>query len=140
MSRDGLSGDGLGGDLERYVLDASAILALLNNEPGADRVQAVLTARDCTISVVNWSEVARKLVLAGQSVDAIAQSLMALGLGFKDFSYRHATATAQILALPLSLGDRACLALSLELGAIALTADKIWQTLALEVRIELIRE
>ena len=122
-----------------YVLDASAILALLNNEPGADRVQAALTDAVCVMSVVNWSEVARKLVLRHQSVESVADSLMALGLVFKDFNYRQATATARILALSLSLGDRVCLALSLELGATALTADKIWTSLATGVNIELIR-
>ncbi|WP_404790735.1 type II toxin-antitoxin system VapC family toxin [Altericista sp. CCNU0014] len=121
-----------------YVLDASAILALLNNEPGADRVQAALTDAVCYMSVVNWSEVARKLVLRGRSTEAIARNLMALGLEFKDFSYHQATATAQILASPLSLGDRACLALSLDLGITALTADKIWQTLATGASVELI--
>lgn len=126
-------------DSRPYVLDASAILALLNNEPGADRVQAVLTDAVCVISVINWSEVARKLVLRHQSVESVADSLMALGLVFKDFDYRQATATAQILALSLSLGDRACLALSLELGATALTADKIWTSLTTGVNIELIR-
>ena len=122
-----------------YVLDASAILALLNNEPGADRVQEVLMDKACTMSVVNWSEVVRKLVLRSQPVESVAQSLMGLGLAFQDFNYRQATATAQIMALSLSLGDRACLALSLELSATALTADKIWQTLALDVNVELIR-
>ena len=122
-----------------YVLDASAILALLNNEPGADRVQEVLMDKACTMSVVNWSEVVRKLVLRSQPVESVAQSLMGLGLVFQDFNYRQATATAQIMALSLSLGDRACLALSLELSATALTADKIWQTLALDVNVELIR-
>ena len=126
-------------DSSSYVLDASAILALLNNELGADRVQAVLTDAVCVMSVVNWSEVARKLILRHQSVEPVADSLIALGLVFKDFKYRQAAATAQILALSLSLGDRACLALSLELDATALTADKIWTSLATGVNIELIR-
>jgi ribonuclease VapC len=122
-----------------YVLDASAILALLNNEPGADCVQAILTNEVCVMSVVNWSEVVRKLVIRSRPVESVAQSLMGLGLEFKDFDYSQATATAQIMDLSLSLGDRACLALSLKLGATALTADKIWQTLATGVQVELIR-
>ncbi len=125
--------------MNSYVLDASAILALLNNEPGADRVQAVLTMENCSISNVNWSEVARKLVLRGLSVESVAQKLMALGLAFVDFDYPLAIATAQIEAQALSLGDRACLALSSVLGATALTADKIWQSLPTGVDIELIR-
>jgi PIN domain nuclease of toxin-antitoxin system len=122
-----------------YVLDASAILALLNNEPGADTVQSVMADATCFMSVVNWSEVARKLVLKRLAVDSVAQSLLALGLEFKDFDYSQAVATALITAHTLSLGDRACLALADALGATALTADRVWESLATGVSVELIR-
>jgi ribonuclease VapC len=122
-----------------YVLDASAILALLNNEPGAEKVQAALTHSRCFMSVVNWSEVARKLVLKNLAVDSVAQSLLALGLEFKDYDYSQAVATAQIVAQSLSWGDRACLALTEALGATALTADQAWQSLVNGVSVELIR-
>lgn len=63
-----------------YVLDASAILALLNNETGADRVQSILENAPCVMSVVNWSEVARKLLGKGLAVEPVAESLQAVGL------------------------------------------------------------
>ncbi|MGL5835790.1 MAG: type II toxin-antitoxin system VapC family toxin [Waterburya sp.] len=122
-----------------YVLDASAILALLNNETGADRVQSILENAPCVMSVVNWSEVARKLLGKDLAVKPIAESLQAVGLEFKSFDYSLAVATAQILAPPLSLGDRACLSLAATLGAIALSADQIWLTFDTGVTVELIR-
>jgi PIN domain nuclease of toxin-antitoxin system len=122
-----------------YVLDASAILALLNDETGADRVQSVLENATCFMSVVNWSEVARKLISKGRAVKPVAESLQAVGLDFKSFDYSLAVATAQIEAPSLSLGDRACLSLAATLGAIALSADRIWLTFHTGVTVELIR-
>ena len=122
-----------------YVLDASAVLALLNNETGADRVQSVLENATCFMSVVNWSEVARKLVDRERAVEPVSESLQAVGLEFKDFDYSLAVATALIAAPPLSLGDRACLSLAAEVGAIALSADQIWLKYNTGVTVELIR-
>jgi len=125
--------------MSSYVLDASALLALLNNEPGADVVQAALTDDTCYMSTVNWSEVAKKLLDRKLAVEPVAQTLKGLGLEFIDFNYDRAIATAQIQAPALSLGDRACLALAQSLGAVALSADRIWQTLALDINIQIIR-
>jgi ribonuclease VapC len=122
-----------------YVLDASAVLALLNNEVGADRVQFVLENATCLMSVVNWSEVARKLVDRERPVEPVSESLQAVGLEFKDFDYSLAVATALIAAPPLSLGDRACLSLAAEVGAIALSADQIWLKFNTGITVELIR-
>lgn len=122
-----------------YVLDASAVLALLNDETGADRVQSVLENATCVMSVVNWSEVARKLVGKGRAVEPVAEGLQSVGLEFKSFDYSLAVTTAQIAAPPLSLGDRACLSLAATLGATALSADRIWLTFDTGVTVELIR-
>jgi ribonuclease VapC len=122
-----------------YVLDASAILALLNNEAGADQVQFVLENSTCFMSVVNWAEVARKLVSKGQAIAPVAESLQAVGLEFKNFDYDLAVASTQISAPPLSLGDRACFSLAATLGVIALSADKIWLNFDTGVTVELIR-
>jgi ribonuclease VapC len=122
-----------------YVLDASAILALLNDETGADRVQSALEHSTCFMSVVNWSEVARKLVDKRLAVEPVAESLLAVGLEFKSFDYDLAVATARIVAPSLSLGDRACLSLAATLGAIALSADRIWLTFDTGITVELIR-
>jgi PIN domain nuclease of toxin-antitoxin system len=112
---------------------------LLNNEVGADRVQFVLENATCLMSVVNWSEVARKLVDRGRAVEPVSESLQAVGLEFKDFDYSLAVATALITAPPLSLGDRVCLSLAAEVGAIALSADQIWLKFNTGVTVELIR-
>lgn len=125
--------------MSNYVLDASAILALLNNEPGADTVQAVLNNETCIMSAVNWSEVAKKLTEGDLAVEPVAQTLRGLGLKFQDFDYNQAVATARLQAPALSLGDRACLALAQLLGAVALSSDRIWQTYNLSISIQLIR-
>ena len=125
--------------MSNYVLDASAILALLNNEPGADIVQAVLNNETCIISAVNWSEVAKKLSDKGLAIEPVAQTLKGLGLEFQDFDYNWAVATASLQAPALSLGDRACLALAQSLGAVALSSDRLWQTYTLGISIQLIR-
>lgn len=125
--------------MSSYVLDASAVLALLNNERGADVVQSALTDSICFMSVVNWSEVARKLVTRSLAVEPVAQTLVGLGLEFKEFDYNQAVAAARLDAPAISLGDRACLALAQSLGVVALTADQIWQTFALGIPVQLIR-
>lgn len=122
-----------------YVLDASVVLALLNDETGANRVQSVLEDATCVMSVVNWSEVTRKLVGKGFAVEPVAEGLQSVGLEFKNFDYSLAVATAQIAAPPLSLGDRACLSLAATLRATALSADRIWLTFDTGVTVELIR-
>ncbi len=125
--------------MSNYVLDASAILALLNNEPGADIVQAVLSNETCIMSAVNWSEVAKKLSGRNLAVESVAQTLKGLGLEFQNFDYNQAVATARLQAPALSLGDRACLALAQSLAAVALSSDRIWQTYNLGISIQLIR-
>ena len=125
--------------MSSYVMDASAILALLNNEPGADIVQAVLNNETCIMSAVNWSEVAKKLSNKGLAIEPVAQTLKGLGLEFRDFDYNWAVATARLQAPALSLGDRACLALAQSLEAVALSSDRIWKTYNLGISIQLIR-
>ncbi|WP_009633120.1 type II toxin-antitoxin system VapC family toxin [Synechocystis sp. PCC 7509] len=125
--------------MSNYVLDASAILALLNNEPGADIVQAVLNNETCIMSAVNWSEVAKKLSDKGLAIEPVAQTLKGLGLEFQNFDYNQAVATASLQAPALSLGDRACLSLAQLLGFVALSGDRLWQTYNLGISIQLIR-
>lgn len=125
--------------MSNYVLDASVVLALLNNEPGADIVQAVLNNETCIMSAVNWSEVAKKLFDRNLAIEPVAQTLQGLGLEFQDFDYNQAVATARLQAPALSLGDRACLGLAQSLGAVALTCDRIWQNYNLSISIQLIR-
>lgn len=123
------------------VLDASALLALLFREPGAERVAASLA--QAAISAVNLAEVLGRLVRDGRPLAEAVHRLAALGLEVVPLDAERAAAVAGLEPLTrpagLSLGDRCCLALALERGVPALTADGAWQRLPHPVRVELIR-
>jgi ribonuclease VapC len=129
------------------VLDASALLAYLQGEPGADCVATSLT-QGTAMSAVNWAEVLSKLLERGKLPQAVTAQLRDLGLlGQAIQIYPVDEALALIIAelLPstramgLSLGDRACLALALTLNLPALTADKAWSNVDAGVLVQLIR-
>jgi ribonuclease VapC len=123
------------------VLDASAVLALLKREPGADRVRAVLDR--AVIGAVNVAEVQSKLVELGLSPDAAEARIRFLGCPILAFSEVHAIEAGSLIALTrsmgLSLGDRACLALAIDRKATVYTTDRIWNELDLGIQIEAIR-
>jgi PIN domain nuclease of toxin-antitoxin system len=124
------------------VLDASALLALLNAETGSEIVRSVV-AQGAVISAVNLSEVVARLADQGMSAPAIQLTLDVLRLSTVDFD-RHLALEAGLLrpltrAAGLSLGDRACLATARGLGLRALTADRTWSTLGLNIPIQVIR-
>ena len=125
----------------KYVLDASAILAFLKDEIGADVVASVLP--NSVISTVNLSEVCSKLIDYGLPHDEIAQVLAEFVPIIQPFDLNQALKAGHLRAMArrkgLSLGDRACLALAGTTGRIALTADRIWSELDLDISIELIR-
>lgn len=128
-----------------YVLDASALLALLKAEPGHERVAALMAGGDCVIGAVNWAETAAKLTESNQSASAIRATLAALSANVVPFDTPQATEAGLLRPatrhLGLSLGDRACLALARIRKATAITADRPWLTLAkpLDIVIECIR-
>lgn len=119
--------------MSKYVLDASAVLALLNQEPGADQVEALLA--DSLISTVNAAEVLTKLVDAGMPDDEALESLELLGLDIVDFDLQLAVQSAALRRPTkkkgLSLGDRCCLALGLRFGYEVVTAEREWAKLDL---------
>ena len=123
------------------VLDASALLAFLQNEPGCDQVEAALT--ETVICSVNWAEVIKKSIAAAVDVNGMREDLEALGLRIIPFSAEEAGIAAQLWQKTrqagLSLGDRACLSTGIRLDAPVLTADKIWATLNLPVAVRCIR-
>ncbi len=127
--------------MNEYVLDASAILAFLNGEPGGEKVRACLPM--ACVSTVNLSEVASVLTRIGMPVE-IAQSILS-GLPFEvvDFDSFQAISAAGLSPLTrkagLSLGDRACLALARLRNAPALTTDRAWSDLDLGIRVDEIR-
>ena len=124
------------------VLDASAVLAVLNGEPGADEVWDHLPG--ARLSAVNAAEVAAKLVDGGIGAEEAGQSLDRLGARIVPFAAVDVVPAAHIRAATrsagLSLGDRACLALARRLGLPALTADRQWRDLQVDVEVRLIRD
>jgi ribonuclease VapC len=127
--------------MARTVLDASALLAFINREPGAERVTAVLG--EAAISTVNFSEVVTKLALRNRSPQRILDELTEFELEIVDFN-RALAEDAGLLATAtrgqgLSLGDRACLALARRENAVALTADNAWRQVQVGIEIQFIR-
>ncbi|MGQ0621890.1 MAG: type II toxin-antitoxin system VapC family toxin [Panacagrimonas sp.] len=123
------------------VLDASAVLCLLQDELGAKRVESHLVGAH--ISAVNLCEVLGKLADAGLD-DIMARNAVAdLGLEVHPFDHADADEAAS-LRIPtrtagLSLGDRACLALARRLGSAAVTSDRAWSRLKLDVAVVVAR-
>ena len=123
------------------VLDASALLCLLNEEPGSERVlEALPTA---VIGAANLAEVVSKLRERGLSVEEVQDVLGGLPLDVRPLTAAQAYAIGHLRpatrTLGLSLGDRACLALAAELGMPALTADQAWAGLNIGVAVEVVR-
>lgn len=123
----------------QYVLDASAVLAMLHREPGADAVAAIVGAS--AISAVNWSEVVQKAASHGVDVEGLADGLGSIGLDIVAFELAEAEAAARLWrgAERLSLADRACLATAARLDAPAVTADRAWLEVDLPVEVRPIR-
>jgi ribonuclease VapC len=127
--------------MTKVVLDASALLALLNAEPGTDIVIEGLPG--AVISAVNLSEVIAKLSESGMPEKVIRQVLEPLGLEIVSFETEQAYQAGFLMAKTkiagLSLGDRACLSLGKMLDLVTLTADKTWATLSIGVAVKAIR-
>jgi|ERR1700731_4189058 ribonuclease VapC len=128
--------------MPNYVLDASALMALFQGEPGSEKVaQAVKDG--AAISAVNLSEIASKLNELNTPQTLIQDAINALGLTIVDFNADFAFKVGLLRPLTrhlgLSLGDRACLALAQYLNLPALTSDRLWKALSLGITIEVIR-
>ena len=124
-----------------YVLDASALLTLLNAEKGRDLVLEFLPKS--VISTVNLAEVVTRLSMIGMPDGEVREALTMLGLETIPFdeeqAFRAGLLSSYTRTLGLSLGDRACLALAITNHAAALTADRAWKDLDIGVEIKLIR-
>ena len=126
--------------MSKVVLDASAVLAALNREPGGE---LVLTRLDeAVISAVNFAEVVSRLTRTGGDIEHILSDLQQLLPDIRPFNANQALAAGLLHSptrdLGLSFGGRACLGLAISLGLPVLTADPSWAKLELGVRIELI--
>ena len=112
-----------------HLLDASALLALIFDEPGSDRVQELLD--DCEIHAVNLAEAARKLVSLGIPPKEVRTMLDQLDLHvISDLSNDEVFAVgalgAEAKRLGLSLGDCICLAVAEGRSKAALSAERVW--------------
>jgi len=123
------------------VLDASALIAMLWEEPGGDRAESL--ADRAVVSTVNWTEVLQRFQRGGLSLDGKQDAIEALGIRLEPYTTEDADAVARMwdAARParLSLADRACLALARRLGVPAHTADRVWADLDVGVEVVLIR-
>lgn len=123
------------------MLDASALLAFLQQEPGGDEIAARLDR--ALISSVNWSEVVQKAIEHEIDTAGMREDFEALGLEIVPFEALQAEEAARLRPatrpLGLSLGDRACLALARLRGWPALTTDRSWDRVALDVVVQVLR-
>jgi PIN domain nuclease of toxin-antitoxin system len=126
--------------VSEVVLDASAVLALLQDEPGGNRVLESLPG--ALICSVNLSEIVAKLAELGMPESDIR---LALSLGLDVVAFDEALAYSAGALRPstrsagLSLGDRACLALARSRALPALTTDRAWRDIDIDVEVEVIR-
>ena len=125
------------------ILDASALLAMLRDEPGGDKVAEALNgSRMC---VVNLAEVTSHFVYNDMPPAEVDAMLHPLPIALVDADAGLARVAGHLRAVTskagLSLGDRFCLALALREGLPAWTADKQWASVAKEigVNVEVIR-
>lgn len=121
------------------VLDSSALLALLQREPGGENV----TLQGAVMNTVNFAEVVQKTAQRGKPTGTLLSELTLLGLSIRPFSPEEGVVAGE-LYLPtreqgLSLGDRACLATTLTLDGVAVTADRKWQTAEHGAQVRVIR-
>ncbi len=129
--------------MSKVVLDASTVLAYLNDEPGSAEAAAVLEHGRAIIGAVNYAEVATKLISLGMPESIAAELMQALEMQVVPLDEETAWISAQLVLitkpLGLSLGDRCCLALGQRMGLSVLTADKAWAAVHSGVDVRLIR-
>lgn len=123
-----------------YVIDTSAILALVYGETGGRKVAEVLG--ECVASPVILVECLSKAASKGYDVAAVQATLLGSGLCVAELTPEDLSATVELHALAkkdVSLADRFCLALALRRGLTLVTADRPWARLGLPVELHLIR-
>jgi len=128
--------------MNKVVLDASAIIAIINAESGTEKLTAQLLAR-AVGSTVNLAEVQTKLLSRGWTSEQAWEDATSPVRDVLPFDEEQAKIAGdlsiQTRPLGLSLGDRACLALGISLKAPVYTAERAWKKLKLGVKVHVIR-
>ncbi|MGA2770815.1 MAG: type II toxin-antitoxin system VapC family toxin [Bryobacteraceae bacterium] len=129
-------------DQARYVLDSSALIALVRGEPGSETVRAAMGAS--VVCAVNLSETMAKLIRAGGEPRLVQRYLRGLQLEIMPWDEELAWESRDLCSLAwthgISFADRACLALARHLRLAAVTGDTAWKKLDVGVRVVLFRE
>ncbi len=116
------------------------MLAWLQQEPGSERVQPLL--EDGFVSAANWSEILQKTRQHGADPHEVGLLLRSLGLEIVEVTREDGETAAAIWekGVPLSLGDRLCLAVAIRLQLPVVTTDRLWKKASVQdVEIELLR-
>jgi PIN domain nuclease of toxin-antitoxin system len=128
--------------MNEAVLDASAILAIIFQERGAEKL-TVEIMKDAVISTVNLAEVQSKLVKKGYDPEEAWEDATSLVSAAVRFTSEQAKIAGSLIAqtekVGLSLGDRSCLALAIALKAPVYTTEQVWRELKVGVPIHVIR-
>lgn len=125
----------------KYVIDASALLAMLWNEDGAKIVEDNI--ENSILSSVNLAEIYSKMSDRNIDINQAKQLLESLGFGIFNFDSNQALLCAKLRIntkeFGLSLGDRACMALAIQENLPIITADRIWLKVDIGLKIISIR-
>tara|TARA_B100002052_G_scaffold265587_1_gene262239 strand:- start:2533 stop:2922 length:390 start_codon:yes stop_codon:yes gene_type:complete len=126
--------------VSEVVLDASALIAMLRAEKGADAVAAVIAG--ATISAINYAEVVTHFIHAGMPEDEVDAMLDPLPMTVVPIDRTLARAAGRLRALTadlgLSLGDRCCLALARREALPAWTGDRKWKKMSATAGVEVV--
>ncbi|MGB6743449.1 MAG: type II toxin-antitoxin system VapC family toxin [Terracidiphilus sp.] len=128
--------------MNEVVFDASAILALLQNERGAEKLTEEIQDT-AVVSTVNLAEVQGKLVNCGFSPDEAWEHALSTVAAVEPYTSQQAKIAGSLITKTekygLSLGDRSCLALAIVLKAPVYTTEQLWKNLKVGVPIHVIR-
>ena len=125
-----------------YIMDASALMAMVKNEKGGSLVDTLVDEHECMVSSVNIAEVSSKLLEAGVESTHLKRMIRTMNVQIIDFNQEQALASAELRLLTksagLSLGDRACLSLAKLMDGTAVTADRPWMDVAEAVGVKVL--
>lgn len=125
----------------RHILDASALLAFLYGEPGADVVRPLLDGAG--VSAVNWAKILQKALHRNVDVEGMLADFADISTMIQPFTVEHADVAARLWfntrPQGLSLADRACSALAVANEVPVWTADRAWGLLSIGVDVRVIR-